>query len=133
MQISGGPLFVSFSCHRPINMRTYNELRKTRVSSRVAWLRITEIYCSVESYSLENKIKYRVTRRVFSEPVKSKLHLLNTKNLAGHLKTPKVIRISAMHANFSHSPVHGAPICFHRTKNLKLPSGTNKSNFFLFS
>ena len=70
---------------------------------------------------------YRVTRRVFSEPVTSKLHLLNTKNLAGHLKTPKVIRISAMHANFSHSPVHSGPICFHRTKNLKLPSGTNKS------
>ena len=70
---------------------------------------------------------YRVTRRVFSEPVTSKLHLLNTKNLAGHLKTPKVIRISAMHANFSHSPVHSGPICFHRTKNLKLSSGTNKS------
>ena len=70
---------------------------------------------------------YRVTRRVFSEPVTSKLHLLNTKNLAGHLKTPKVIRISAIHANFSHSPVHSGPICFHRTKNLKLSSGTNKS------
>jgi hypothetical protein len=70
---------------------------------------------------------YRVTRRVFSEPVTSKLHLLNTKNLAGHLKTPKVIRISAMHANSSHSPVHSGPICFNRTKNLKLPSGTNKT------
>ena len=74
-----------------------------------------------------NTKKYRVTRRVFSEPVTSKLHLLNTKNLAGHLKTPMVIRISAMHANFSHSPVHSGPICFNRTKNLKLPSGTNKS------
>ena len=70
---------------------------------------------------------YRVTRRVFSEPVTSKLHLLYTKNLAGQLKTPKVIRISAMHANFSHSPVHSGPICFHMTKNLKLPSGTNKT------
>jgi len=70
---------------------------------------------------------YRVTRRVFSEPVTSKLHLLYTKNLAGQLKTPKVIRISAMHANFSHSPVHSGPICFNRTKNLKWPSGTNKS------
>ena len=70
-----------------------------------------------------------MTRRVFSEPVTSKLHLSNTKNLAGHLKTPKVIRISAMHANFSHSPVHSGPICFHRTKNLKLPSGTNKSKW----
>ena len=67
---------------------------------------------------------YRVTRRVFLEPVTSKLHLLYTKNLAGQLKTPKVIRISAMHANFSHSPVHSGPICFHMTKNLKLPSGT---------
>ena len=46
------------------------------------------------------KIWYRVTRRVFSEPVTSKLHLLNTKNLAGHLKTPKVIRISAIHEIF---------------------------------
>ena len=79
----------------------------------------------VDPYSRE--FNYRVTRRVFSEPVTSKLHLLNTKNLAGHLKTPKVIRISAMHANFSHSPVHSGPICFNRTKNLKLPSGTNKS------
>ena len=73
------------------------------------------------------QIHYRVTRRVFSEPVTSKLHLLYTKNLAGQLKTPKVIRISAMHANFSHSPVHSGPICFHMTKNLKLPSGTNKT------
>ena len=70
---------------------------------------------------------YRVTRRVFSEPFTLKLHLLYTKNLAGHLKTPKVIRISAMYANVSHSPVHSGPICFHRTKNLKLPPGTNKS------
>ena len=70
---------------------------------------------------------YRVTRRVFSEPVTSKLHLLYKKNLAGHLKTPKVTRISAMYTNFSHSPVHSGPICFYRTKNLKLPSGTNKS------
>jgi len=70
---------------------------------------------------------YRVTRRVFSEAVTSKLHLLYTKNLACQLKTPKVIRISAMHANFSHSPVHSGPICFHMTKNLKLPSGTNKT------
>ena len=78
------------------------------------------IMCSAEKV-------YRVTRRVFSEPVTSKLHLLYTKNLAGQLKTPKVIRISAMHANFSHSPVHSGPICFHMTKNLKLPSGTNKT------
>ena len=45
-------------------------------------------------------MKYRVTRRVFSEPVTSKLHLLSTKNLACHLKTPKVIRISAIHTQF---------------------------------
>ena len=45
-----------------------------------------------------SKVKdvYRVTRRVFSKPVTSKLHLLYTKKLAGHLKTPKVIRISAL-------------------------------------
>ena len=37
-------------------------------------------------------IKYRrVTRRVFSEPVTSKLHLLYTKNLAGQLKTIRSI------------------------------------------
>ena len=76
---------------------------------------------------INDEHEYRVTRRVFSEPVTSKLHLLYTKNLAGQLKTPKVIRISAMHANFSHSPVHSGPICFHMTKNLKLPSGTNKT------
>ena len=70
---------------------------------------------------------YRVTRRVFSEPVTSKLHLLYTKNLAGHLKTPKVTRISAMYTNFSHSIVHSGPICFCMTKNLKLSSRTNKS------
>ena len=54
------------------------------------------------------------------------------KNLAGHLKTPKVTRISAMYTNFSHSPVHSGLIYFYRTKNLKLPSGTNKSkwNFY---
>ena len=68
-----------------------------------------------------------MTRRVFSEPVTSNLHLLYTKNLAGQLKTPKVIRISAMHANFSHSPVHSGPVRFYMTKNLKLPSGTNKT------
>ena len=75
---------------------------------------------------------YRGTRRVFSEPVTSKLHLLYTKNVDGHLKTPKVTRISAMYTNFSHSPVHSGLIYFYRTKNLKLPSGTNKSkwNFY---
>ena len=73
--------------------------------------------------------KYRVTRRVFSEPIISKLHLLYQKNLAGHLKTPKVTRISAIYTNFSHSPAHSGPICFYRTKNLKLPSGTNKSKW----
>ena len=72
---------------------------------------------------------YRVTRRVLSEPVISKLHLLYQKNLAGHLKTPKVTRISAIYTNFSHSPAHSGPICFYRTKNLKLPSGTNKSKW----
>ena len=49
------------------------------------------------------------------------------KNLAGDLKTPKVTRISAMYVNFSHPPVHSGPICFSKTKNLKLPSGTNNS------
>ena len=77
-------------------------------------------------------LKYRVTRRVFSELVTSKLHLLYKKNLAGHLKTPKVTRISAMYTNFSHPPVHSGLICYSKTKNLKLPSGTNKSkwNFY---
>ena len=32
-----------------------------------------------------------------------------------------------MYTNFSHPPVHSGPICFYRKKNLKLPSGTNKS------
>ena len=66
---------------------------------------------------LTERLRYRVTRRVFSKPVTSKLHLLYKKNLAGHLKTPKVTRISAMYTNFSHSPVHSGLIYFYRTKN----------------
>ena len=59
---------------------------------------------------------YRVTRRVFSKSVTSKLHLLFKKNLAGYLKTLKVTRISAMYTNFSHPPVHSGPSKFSRPK-----------------
>ena len=62
------------------------------------------------------KIYYRVTRRVFSKSVISKLHLLLKKNLAGYLKTLKVTRISAMYTNFSHPPVHSGPSKFSRPK-----------------
>ena len=67
---------------------------------------------------------YRVTRRVFSKSVTSKLHILFKKILAGSLKTLKVTRISAMYTNISHPTVHRWPIRFSQTKNLKLPSGT---------
>ena len=87
------------------------------------------IQYSYTAFSIDNYCTryYRVTRRVFSEPVTSKLHLLYTKNFASHLKTPKVTRISAMYTNFSHSIVDSGPICFCMTKNLKLSSRTNKS------
>ena len=59
---------------------------------------------------------YRVTRRVFSKSVTSKIHLLFQKILAGSLKTLKVTRISAMYTNFSHPPVHNGPSKFSRSK-----------------
>ena len=59
---------------------------------------------------------YRVTRRVFSKSVTSKLHILFQKILAGSLKTLKVTRISAMYTNFSHPPVHSGPSKFSRPK-----------------
>ena len=65
---------------------------------------------------IDMKKEYRVTRRVFSKSVISKLHLLFKKNLAGYLKTLKVTRISAMYTNFSHPPVHSGPSKFSRPK-----------------
>ena len=76
---------------------------------------------------LESSKKYRVTRRVFSEPVTSKLHILSPNILAGHLKASEVTWISAMHSIFSHPPAHSGPISFSKVENLKLASGTNKS------
>ena len=73
------------------------------------------------------EVWYRVTRRVFSEPVTSKLHILSPNILAGHLKASKVTWISAMHSIFSHPPAHSGPISFSKVENLKLASGTNKS------
>ena len=64
----------------------------------------------------KSRYVYRVTRRVFSKSVISKLHLLFKKNLAGYLKTLKVTRISAMYTNFSHPPVHSGPSKFSRPK-----------------
>ena len=66
--------------------------------------------------SLEDKVCYRVTRRVFSKSVTSKLHILFKKILAGSLKTLKVTRISAMYTNFLHPPVHSGPSKFSRPK-----------------
>ena len=90
--------------------------------------------------NLDTKVKknqqkqkeYRVTRRVFSEPVTSKLHILSPNILAGHLKASEVTWISAMHSIFSHPPAHSGPISFSKVENLKLTSGTNKSkqNFY---
>ena len=62
------------------------------------------------------QVIYRVTRRVFSKSVTSKLHILFKKILAGSLKTLKVTRISAMYTNFLHPPVHSGPSKFSRPK-----------------
>ena len=110
-------VWISFHCGNTNIVEQWALLQCTRPTSNLRCINV----CQYGKY-------YRVTRRVFSEPVISKLHLLCTKkNLAGHLKTLKVTRISAMYTNFSHSLVHSGPICFCMTKNLKLPSGTNKS------
>ena len=69
-----------------------------------------------EKIFLDVLILYRVTRRVFSKSVTSKLHILFKKILAGSLKTLKVTRISAMYTNFSHPPVHSGPSKFSRPK-----------------
>ena len=74
------------------------------------------------------KILYRVTRRVFSKSVTSKLHLLFQKNLAGSLKTLKVTRISAMYTNFLHPPVHSGPSKFSRPKIWNWSLGNTKAN-----
>ena len=73
-------------------------------------------------------IIYRVTRRVFSKSVTSKLHLLFQKILAGSLKTLKVTRISAMYTNFSHPPVHSGPSKFSRPKIWNWSLGNTKAN-----
>ena len=72
--------------------------------------------------------QYRVTRRVFSKSVTSKLHILFKKNLAGSLKTLKVTRISAMYTNISHSPVHSGPSKFSRPKIWNWYLGNTKAN-----
>ena len=71
---------------------------------------------------------YRVTRRVFSKSVTSKLHLLFEKNLAGYLKTLKGTRISAMYTNFLHLPVHSGPSKFSRSKISNWSLGNTKAN-----
>ena len=71
---------------------------------------------------------YRVTRRVFSKSVTSKLHILFQKILAGSLKTLKVTRISAMYTNFSHPPVHSGPSKFSRPKIWNWSLGNTKAN-----
>ena len=90
-------------------------------------------YCKMTYiYVCIRRTSYRVTRRVFSEPVTSKLHILSPNILAGHLKASEVTWISAMHSIFSHPPAHSGPISFSKVENLKLASGTNKSkqNFY---
>ena len=71
---------------------------------------------------------YRVTRRVFSKSVTSKLHILFKKILAGSLKTLKVTRISAMYTNFLHPPVHSGPSKFSRPKIWNWSLGNTKAN-----
>ena len=72
--------------------------------------------------------RYRVTGRVFSKSVTSKLHLLFEKNLAGYLKTLKGTRISAMYTNFLHLPVHSGPSKFSRSKISNWSLGNTKAN-----
>merc|ERR1712079_412751 len=76
---------------------------------------------------------YRVTRRVFSKSVTSKLHIWFQKILAGSLKTLKVTRISAMYTNFSHPPVHSGPSKFSRPKICNWSLGNTKANKNLVS
>ena len=73
-------------------------------------------------------VVYRVTRRVFSKSVTSKLHILFKKILAGSLKTLKVTRISAMYTNFLHPPVHSGPSKFSRPKICNWSLGNTKVN-----
>ena len=77
---------------------------------------------------LQTWVMYRVTRRVFSKSVTSKLHLLFEKNLAGYLKTLKGTRISAMYTNFLHLPVHSGPSKFSRSKISNWSLGNTKAN-----
>ena len=55
-----------------------------------------KVVSTVESAFRGLVVTYRVTRRVFSKSVTSKLHIWFQKILAGSLKTLKVTRISAM-------------------------------------
>ena len=75
-----------------------------------------KLYNVITEEKKNNVISYRVTRRVFSKSVTSKLNLLFQKILAGSLKTLKVTRISAMYTNISHPPVHSGPSKFSRPK-----------------
>ena len=91
------------------------------------------LFYSPTSQFIKSKTKvcgffYRVTRRVFSKSVTSKLHLLFKKNLAGYLKTLKVTRISAMYTNFLHPPVHSGPSKFSRSKIWNWSLGNTKAN-----
>ena len=80
----------------------------------------------LQAICLANLIFFTNWYRVTTEFSRSLRHQNYTfwykKNIDGYLKTPKVIRLSAMHTNFSHPPVHSGPICFSSKKNLKLPS-----------
>ena len=59
---------------------------------------------------------------------------VHKKNLAGHLKTLKVTRISAMYTNFSHSLVHSEKICFLHGKKFEIALRDKQKQIkFLFS
>ena len=93
------------------------------------WHKWVRLRFAESSHMLINSQKlYGVTRRVFSKSVTSKLHLLFEKNLAGYLKTLKGTRISAMHTNFLHLPVHSGPSKFSRPKIWNWSLGNTKAN-----
>ena len=102
-------------------------IRNRAFSSTIPKENILSVVLSKVEETANPKSHYRVTRRVFSEPVTSKLHILSPNILAGHLKASEVTWISAMHSIFSHPPAHSGPISFSKVENLKLASGTNKS------
>ena len=110
-------VWISFHCGNTNIVEQWALLQCTRPTSNLRCINV----CQYGKY-------YRVTRRVFSEPVISKLHLLCTK---------KILLVTLRHSRSLGFqlciPMFHTHLCtvgqfvFAWQKNLKLPSGTNKS------